>query len=98
MTILSYVKDVADSVAQRLHVMAPQYRIDFSQTTGSFYWMNHCEHCDAKLGDYETFHEFGVGFDMSGFGPNEIRVRELIAEPFSAACSYSEEEDDGNGD
>jgi len=92
---LSYVKDVAESVARRLEVLAPQYRIDFSQTIGSFYWMNHCEQCDAKLGDHETFHEFGVGFDLSGVAPIEIRVQEVIAEPFSAACSYSEEDEQG---
>ena len=90
MTVLSYVRDVADSVARRLQVLAPRYRIDFSQTTGSFYWMNHCEHCDAKLGDNETFHESGVGFDMGGGGANKIRVQEVVVEPFSAASGYSE--------
>jgi hypothetical protein len=93
LTVLSYVKDVTDAVARRLQILAPRYRIDLSQTTRSFYWMNHCEHCDAKLGDHETFHEFGVGFDMSGVGPNEIQVQEVILEPFSAACSYSEKEE-----
>lgn len=91
LAVLSYVRDVADSVARRLQVLAPRYRIDFSQTIGSFYWMNHCEHCDAKLGDNDTFHECGVGFDLSGIGSNEIRLREVIAEAFSAACSYNEE-------
>jgi hypothetical protein len=90
LTVLSYVRHVADSVAQRLQVLAPRYRIDFSQTTGSFYWMNHCEHCDAKLGDNETFHESGVGFDMSGIGGNKIRVQQVMVEPFSAACGCSE--------
>jgi hypothetical protein len=91
LTVLSYVRDVADPVARRLHVLAPRYRIDFSQMMGWFYWMNHCEHCDAKLGDNETFHESEVGFDMSGSGPNEIRVHEVMIEPFSAACDYNEQ-------
>lgn len=95
LAILSYVKDVPDTVARRLEGLAPRYRLDFSQTIQSFYWMNHCEHCDAKLGDNETFHEFGVGFDLSGVGPNEIRVEAEIAEPFAAACSYSEEDEQG---
>jgi hypothetical protein len=98
LTVLSYVRDLADSVARRLQVLAPRYRIDFSQTIGSFYWMNHCEHCEAKLGDNETFHEVGVGFDMTGRGPNEIRVQEVIVESFSAACRYSEEYEQGEGD
>lgn len=27
-------------------------RIDYSNTAGLAYWMNHCEHCDAKQGDH----------------------------------------------
>jgi hypothetical protein len=53
-TLLSYVVDVAEPVAARLRRVAPRYRVDYSQTTHSLYWMNHCEHCDAKLGDFET--------------------------------------------
>jgi hypothetical protein len=83
--LLSYVWDLADPVAQRLGVLAPRYHLDFSQTIQEFYWMNHCEHCEAKLGDNNTFHELGVGFDP--LGPNEIRIQAEIVEPFSATCS-----------
>ena len=85
--ILSYVTDVADSVAKRLQQIAPRYRIDYSQTTHSFYRMNHCEHCEAKLGDFETFQEYGVGFGAMG---DKTRLLEMPG-PFSASCgSYSE--------
>jgi hypothetical protein len=59
-TLLSYVVDVSKSVAAELRQLAPRYRVDYSQTTHSFYRMNHCEHCEAKLGDFETLEESGT--------------------------------------
>jgi uncharacterized protein DUF5710 len=86
LTTLSYVRYVAPSVANRLQDMAPLYRIDYSQTIHSFYWMNHCEHCGTKLGDHDTFQECGIAF---GPGGKMIQLLKL-SEPFSAACgSYS---------
>jgi hypothetical protein len=38
------------------------YRNDFSKTTQTFYWMNHCEHCGLKQGDFELFEEFDTLF------------------------------------
>ena len=38
------------------------YRSDFSKTTQSFRWMNHCEHCGMKQGDFELFEEFDTPF------------------------------------
>jgi hypothetical protein len=85
--ILSYVTDVPESVAKRLRSLAPRYRIDYSRTIHSFYWMNHCEHCEAKLGDFETFQEYGVGFGTMG---DRVRLLEM-PERFYAACgSHSE--------
>ena len=85
--ILSYVTDVPESVAKHLRSLAPRYRVDYSQTIDSFYWMNHCEHCEAKLGDFETFQEYGVGFGAMG---DRIRLLKM-PEPFFASCgSYSE--------
>ena len=64
--------------AARLRQRAPRYRVDYSRTTQSFYWMNHCEHCDAKLGDFETLQEAGA-FE------NRVELVQ-IDEPFSASC------------
>jgi hypothetical protein len=85
-TILSYVVDLPDSVAAALPRRAPRLTLDFSQTTQTFYWMNHCEHCAAKLGDFETFEEWGVGFmPTSSIDAARIHLQE-VAEPFSASC------------
>jgi hypothetical protein len=77
-TMLSYVADVLESVAKRLRSLAPRYHIDYSQTTHSFYWMNHCEHCKAKLGDFETFHEPGATH-------GKMQLLEIL-EPFAGSC------------
>jgi hypothetical protein len=37
------------------------FRIDFSNTVGERYWMNHCEACDAKIGDWFV-HKPGEAF------------------------------------
>lgn len=76
-TLLSYVRDVPESVAAELRARAPHYRFDVSQMVSSFYWMNHCEHCGAKLGDFETVAEFGAFHGAA---------LQQIAAPFSAYC------------
>lgn len=40
---------LAQIVAERTN---GRWRSDYSNTVGSSYWMNHCEHCDAKQGDF----------------------------------------------
>lgn len=44
--------------------------------------MNHCEYCEAKLGDFETIEELGVGF---GVPLEQVRLLE-IRESFSGSC------------
>lgn len=36
---------------------APRYRLDYSQTQRAQVWINHCEHCNAKLGDFFLHNE-----------------------------------------
>jgi Domain of unknown function (DUF5710) len=88
-TLLSYVENVSSPVAGELYVLASRYRLDHSQTTDSFYWMNHCEHCEAKLGDFETMEEPGTFFELgAGLGERRLTLEDCypIAEPFSGRC------------
>jgi len=57
--LLGYLEAVPAEVTAQLRRLAPHYRLDHSQTTESFYWLNHCEHCEAKLGDFDTIAESG---------------------------------------
>jgi hypothetical protein len=85
-TLLSYIRDLAPAASIQLQALAPHYRVDYSQTTQSFYWMNHCEHCAAKLGDFDTNNEFGVAFDpANAVQAASISIREIF-EPFTASC------------
>jgi hypothetical protein len=56
--IVYYVTWIPASVQAQMQSVTRQYRNDFSKTTQSFYWMNHCEHCGMKQGDFELFEEF----------------------------------------
>lgn len=84
--LLLYIADMPEPIPARLRPLAPHYRIDFTQATETFYWMNHCEHCDAKLGDFETLEECNTAFNpMASEGAAAIQLHEF-AEPFTACC------------
>lgn len=51
--MLSYVGDLPNSLVLAMGpIVGTILRQDFSHMAGSTYWMNHCEHCDAKQGDH----------------------------------------------
>ena len=89
-TVLSYVTDVADPIVARLRRATPDYRLDFSQTTRGFYWMNHCEQCGAKLGDEYTFNVYGGVFRPTTSDAASAITLVTVGESFSAHCgSYT---------
>jgi len=49
--IIYYITQIPESVQMQMRSVTGHYRNDFSKTTQSFYWMNHCEHCGMKQGD-----------------------------------------------
>jgi hypothetical protein len=84
--LLLYIADMPEPIPTRLRLLAPRYRIDFTQGTESFYWMNHCEHCDAKLGDFDTIDGYNTAFNpMTPEGAAAIQLHEF-AEPLIAYC------------
>lgn len=60
-SLVCYLAYLHPCVAVRIKARIRHYRIGYRDTTKSFYWMNFCEHCGAKLGDFETFCEPGQG-------------------------------------
>jgi hypothetical protein len=60
--IIYYITQIPEAVQIQMRSITSHYRSDFSQTTQSFYWMNHCEHCGMKQGDFELFEEFETPF------------------------------------
>ncbi len=56
--VLCYITHLSASALSRMEWLTPRYRKDFSAATRSRYYMNHCEACDSKLGDFDTIDEY----------------------------------------
>ncbi len=56
-TFVYYVTNLLPAVAARVKAFSRHCRVNFSKTTQSSYWMNHCEHCCMKQGDFEMYCE-----------------------------------------
>lgn len=51
--MLKMPEELPSALWQAIHpVTANLFRRDHSRMAGASYWMNHCEHCDAKQGDH----------------------------------------------
>jgi hypothetical protein len=88
-SMVSYVTDLLPSIAVRIKALTPHYYLDFSMTTNSSYWMNHCEHCGIKQGDFAMHNEpGGAFFPMDEEAVAGIRLQH-VAEPFSCNGSTS---------
>ncbi|WP_446924687.1 DUF5710 domain-containing protein [Klebsiella pneumoniae] len=81
-----YIDDITREVLSQLGLVRHYLSRDYSKTTDSRYWMNHCQHCHAKQGDFSLHCEVD-----SYFAPREIRHGlniELytVKAPFTATC------------
>lgn len=56
-TMVSYVKDISPFIVNRIKSYSNHYRVDYSKTVKADYWMNHCEHCGMKQGDFMLYDE-----------------------------------------
>lgn len=61
-TFISYLSAVMPNVEKALKKIAPKYYPDFSKTVSTTYWMNHCEHCGMKQGDFGLHQESDAPF------------------------------------
>jgi hypothetical protein len=66
------------------------FHVDFSKTTNSNYWMNHCEHCSAKQGDFPLFCEPESPFMPINRSDAAAVTLQRVSAPFEAdADGYS---------
>lgn len=87
--MLTYVTSLPATVAHSLKTLAPNYWVDYSQTTRSEYWMNHCAHCGAKQGDFPLLCEVGSPFrPMDEKSASLVTVRAFDG-PFHAIAGLS---------
>jgi len=87
-TLLSYVSVMPDDVKTTLGSFAPHYWRDYSKTICGSYWMNHCEHCKAKQGDFDAVEKPGAPFQPGSVEQaRQLFLRE-IEQPFLGRASY----------
>lgn len=83
--VVSNVTLLPSSVITRVMLRTVNYRVDFSKTAESSYWMNHCDNCGAKQGDFQLYHEPGGAFFPMDQQDAEGISLERIGEPFFCA-------------
>ena len=88
-TIVYYVTDLFPAAAARIKAFSRHYRIDFSKTTQSSYWMNHCELCGMKQGDFEMYSEPQGAFFPTNGREASLIVLHAVREPFGCNGEYS---------
>ncbi|EIP5862260.1 DUF5710 domain-containing protein (plasmid) [Methylocaldum sp. MU1018] len=89
-TIVYYVSALPERVINYMQVYSHHYKLDFSKTMQTSYWMNHCEHCGMKQGDFEMYEEpDGTFYPLDAAAAAQITLH-FINEPFSCSgtCSY----------
>jgi hypothetical protein len=83
-SFVCYLEYLVPAVAVRMRARTTNYRYGFRRRTRTFYWVNFCEHCGTKLGDYDAFCEPGQGF-MPLTREEAARVTlTRVPEPFAA--------------
>lgn len=84
LVLLSYVEKLAAPISHQLIQLAPRFFCDESRWNRHPYWMNHCPHCDAKVGDYETIDCAGATFNVQMIEPHRIQMS-VVSGDFQAA-------------
>jgi hypothetical protein len=85
--VVYYTTHIPSTVQAQMRSLSCQYRNDFSQTTQTFYWMNHCEHCGMKQGDFELFEEFDTPFCPVDVRDASRILLHPIQKPFEASAT-----------
>ncbi len=85
--VIYYITQIPERVQMQMRSVTGHYRNDFSKTTQSFYWMNHCEHCGMKQGDFELFEEFDTPYcPINPEDASRILLRS-VSEAFEASAA-----------
>lgn len=87
---LPFVVSLCDNALRRIGRLAPQYKLAYSKMADTRYYMNHCEHCGVKQGDFKMYQEpHGAFFPMDEAEAARITVYR-VNEPFEADASSVE--------
>lgn len=86
LAVLSYVERLPVSIVDHLAQLVPRFFRDQSQWHRRPYWMNHCQHCAAKIGDYETIESHAAPFGVKKFDADKLSIA-VVSEPFVAVAA-----------
>jgi hypothetical protein len=82
--ILYYLQHINEGAQKRFEALAPHYFYDYSRTISSSYWMNHCQKCKARFGDFETVEEYASPFRPMSIDEAKNITLYYIKEPLEA--------------
>jgi len=84
--LLANVDYIAPKVLTQVKKLTNTYFMDRSQTLDADYYMNHCQFCKIKQGDFFAYREPGGAFFPDSAKQFEMIKTYEIKEPFQAAC------------
>ncbi|CAI8950407.1 DUF5710 domain-containing protein [Brevibacillus sp. IT-7CA2] len=89
-TMLSNITVLSERVLEVIQRITTRYVVNFSKTASQSYYLNHCEHCNSKQGDFYLHNEPGNAFfPMSDEEMDQIKMQQYNL-PFAAyATSFS---------
>lgn len=86
MSRIQYISYLPSSVDAKIKELTSNFFVDFSKTTSSYYWMNHCERCGAKQGDNSLHCGSGGPFSPVSTEDAALITVHQVNEPFEAGC------------
>lgn len=88
LAMLSYVEAVSPDVSEQISHLAPRYLRDESHWHQRPYWMNHCPHCNAKVGDYETVDALDAPFNTATLEVHKLAIS-VVSCAFEASAALN---------
>lgn len=79
-----------NTIRSEIEAYAPLYRVANSKQADSHYYMNHCEHCNAKMGDFYMHNEpEGAFCPVDEVQGGNVTLYELVGMPHTIAIDAS---------
>ena len=83
------IGELPEEALAELRVINPNLWLDHSQTAGQEYFMNHCRHCDAKIGDHYVMKLGGPLLPLEDAGLPAIQLASAKAPVMLENVGYS---------
>lgn len=87
--IIHFIEYLPQMVIKRVQQLTRHYSVDHSKQADGSYWMNHCEHCGMKQGDFNMYQEPGGAFFPTTREEAVEIILHQIDEPFTAGYGAS---------